>query len=390
MKINRTRILFAMGRLGDNGATRSLLALLRILSKDKYDVSLFLCLDDNKVAREALPFDVRIVPGVLEYEINRLPLIIALRKAVKSKRLDLVRFRIKVAIARLFRAPQYPCWNALPCIEGQWDVVVSYADGWLSSMVIRKFNNGKKILWIHEDYERDMKPLEVIYSFRKADAIVGVSRDAIHHIRNILGESIDGKAHVVHNIIDPDEVRKLSSEESIELSNAKYNIISVGRIAYEKGFDIIPFVLSRLVKIGLDVHWSIVGTGLGSIINAIMADAKALNVEHRIHFLGAKSNPHPYTKAADCFVQPSKYEGWGMTISEAISLNVPVVVSDIPVFHEQVVEGENGFFAHDAESFAQAIERVLYEGLPSGRMKGYPCSPDNVLREFDSVIERLS
>ena len=75
-----------------------------------------------------------------------------------------------------------------------------------------------------------------------------------------------------------------------------------------------------------------------------------------------------------------------MTITEALALGVPVVVSDLPVFHEQVVEGTNGYFAHDIASFAEAISAVLLHKIGFMESKGGPCEPLVVRNDFDELM----
>lgn len=75
-----------------------------------------------------------------------------------------------------------------------------------------------------------------------------------------------------------------------------------------------------------------------------------------------------------------------MTISEALALGVPVVCNDLPVFHEQVIDGVNGFCAKDEDSFADALARVL-KSEANLRMDGdSPCHTHRVVHEFNEVV----
>lgn len=58
--------------------------------------------------------------------------------------------------------------------------------------------------------------------------------------------------------------------------------------------------------------------------------------------LGVKSNPYPFIKNADIYVQTSKFEGFGLAIAEARLLNVPVVTTRFDAVYNQMVEGKNG------------------------------------------------
>ncbi len=382
------KILFVFERLQVNGASKSLVALLNAICED-YDVSLFLFSHDGEMIRE-LPPNVKVLPEIAEYKVLSQQMKIAVAESLKRGKIGLAWFRFRVFLQRAMRK-SFSQWKKLPEIQGNWDVVCSYADGFISAVVTKKVAQGKKILWVHENYEDNSKPQETLEAFYTADAVVGVSKDAIRHVENIIGESIRGKTHVVHNIVDAEEVRAAAKWETVRLPGPNRNIISVGRVSHEKGYDMIPAIVEFLAKAGVDVDWSIIGPGLKAVEDALMEDARCRGVDTRIHFLGEKTNPHPYTKVADCFVQLSRHEGWCMTITEALDLDVPVVVSDIPVFHEQVVEGENGFFANDSESFARAIQKVLCGGfvVKNTPRKDMLCLPDNVKREFSSMISAI-
>ena len=380
------RILFVAERLQVNGAMKSLLALFKAISND-YDVSLFLFANDGDMMSE-IPKNVRVLPELEEYRavVGQMKRIVV--ESLKKGKFALAWFRLRIFLERALHRP-FTQWDKLPEIKGDWDVVCAYADGLISSVVMNKVPNGKKVLWVHENYEDNPKPKEILDSFKMADAIVGVSKDAVTHLKNLLGASIKSKAFVVHNIVDPEAVRALSRQENVSLPSKGHDIVSVGRISPEKGYDMIPEILERLQLSGVDAHWSIIGGGLQGVEDSIMAEAGRRGVFERIHFLGEKQNPHPWTAAADCFVQLSRHEGWCMTITEALALGKPVVATDMPVFREQIVDAVNGFLAKDIDSFAVAIQRVLQGALPSKNNIESPCEPENVTREFANMVDSI-
>lgn len=75
--------------------------------------------------------------------------------------------------------------------------------------------------------------------------------------------------------------------------------------------------------------------------------------------------PQEYLKAHlkdyDLLVQPSRIEGFGLTVAEAMAACVPVVVSDLPPLLEVINNGECGlsFKANDATDLARAIEKTI-------------------------------
>lgn len=65
-------------------------------------------------------------------------------------------------------------------------------------------------------------------------------------------------------------------------------------------------------------------------------------MESHVILLGKKSNPYPYIKACDIYVQPSRYEGKSITVREAQLLCKPVVVTAYPTATSQINDGIDG------------------------------------------------
>jgi glycosyltransferase-like protein len=88
-------------------------------------------------------------------------------------------------------------------------------------------------------------------------------------------------------------------------------------------------------------------------------------VQEGVRIIGSVDNQtlfHLY-HIADCFVQPSIKEGWGLAILEAMAVGVPVIASDIPVFQEYLVDSQNALLANpeDDEAIARQMIRAVRE-----------------------------
>ncbi len=90
--------------------------------------------------------------------------------------------------------------------------------------------------------------------------------------------------------------------------------------------------------------------------------ARDAGLRSRLHLLGPRADVPVLYAAADVFVLPTRYEPYGMVITEAMASALPVVVSADAGAADHIVHGENGWVvqgADDAEAFAAAISRVL-------------------------------
>lgn len=61
-----------------------------------------------------------------------------------------------------------------------------------------------------------------------------------------------------------------------------------------------------------------------------------------VTILGRKENPYPYIKACDCYVQPSRYEGYAVSVKEAQLLGRPVIITNYPTAGSQIRDGVDG------------------------------------------------
>ena len=76
--------------------------------------------------------------------------------------------------------------------------------------------------------------------------------------------------------------------------------------------------------------------------------------------MGAKSNPYPYIAKADIYVQPSRHEGYCLTLAEAKCLAKPIVTTNFIGAYEQIEDGYTGFIVGcDEEELYRKIKYLL-------------------------------
>ncbi len=370
------------------GASKSLLALLDALKDTSYDISLFLFSHDGEQIKN-LPKYVKLLPQKFAYWVERAPLKRSVIGAIKRGRIDLAIWRVIIGLARHF-GWTFPGWFMLPRIDGEWDVACAYCDGLIVPTMVRKVTAKKKLTWIHCDYMKYPQSKEVYEAFDQVDGAVSVSWDSIVQFKKAIGREYKKPLYVVHNIIDAEDCRKRAEEGPTPEFSGGANIASVGRISWQKGFDLIPEMAQKLEK---PFEWLIVGDG--PTRETLQAKADAMGVGEYVKFVGQRENPMPYVKAADIVVIPSRFEGWGMTLSEALVLGKPVVATDLPVFREQVTDGVNGLLCslENMDAFAAATNRLMMDSELRVRLSKeavkYPFTKARVVEEFMKVIDSV-
>ncbi|MBR5601452.1 MAG: glycosyltransferase, partial [Clostridia bacterium] len=227
--------------------------------------------------------------------------------------------------------------KAFKSFPGEYDIAISYCqNGYSPHYVIDKVKAGKKYLWYHHgDYGGigRKKRIDGEY-FAKYDKVIAVSRACE---QMLLGHfpHLDGKTTVIHNLINENEIIEkaaLPMDEPWLAGLDGCKIVTVGRVSPEKG-QVMAIETARVLKRrGFAFQWIFVGDGPD--FDKCQRLAERLGVKEQCHFVGVKTNPYPYMKIADVYVQPSVFEADPITIAEALTLERFIIASDIPSMQE--------------------------------------------------------
>ncbi|WP_100012069.1 glycosyltransferase [Lentibacillus sediminis] len=246
----------------------------------------------------------------------------------------------------------------LPELEKKYDVAVSYL--WPHYFVAEKVEAKTKIAWIHTDYatvdtdvELDMKMWE------KFDHIIAVSEACAASFLQKYPE-LEQRVTVIENITSPHLIRKLADErvESPMMDDQRFKLITVARLSHAKGIDQAVKALRQLKDRDYNFAWYVVGYGGDeTMLHQLIAENE---LEDNFFLLGKKINPYPFIKAADLYVQPSRYEGKAVTVGEAQILGKPVLITNYTTAPSQVQDGFDGCICElSVEGIADGVE-MLY------------------------------
>ncbi len=203
--------------------------------------------------------------------------------------------------------------------------------------------------------------LSMKYLYRRAEAIVAPSKGAALDLSNFTRIPVE-KITVIPNPIDPGRIRILAGEP---LDHQWFHskkcpiIIGLGELTHRKGFDslIRAFAILKRKK---PARLFLMGKGRGK--EKLEKLCRELGLENDVEFAGYKENPFPFLAGADLFVQPSRYEGFGMALLEALALGIPVVATDCPSGPREILQ--DGRFGRlvpveDHEAMADAMQESL-------------------------------
>lgn len=143
-----------------------------------------------------------------------------------------------------------------------------------------------------------------------------------------------------------------------------FRMVIVGRLDHaNKGQDIALEAMATLLKENpnLDVTLDLIGEGKS--LPMLSELAGKLNLRDRVKFLGNRSREYVYAHLCDydLFILPSRYEGFGLTVAEAMAAKLPVLVCDLEGPCEVIDHGRVGttFTCGDPVDCARAMREVI-------------------------------
>jgi glycosyltransferase involved in cell wall biosynthesis len=110
--------------------------------------------------------------------------------------------------------------------------------------------------------------------------------------------------------------------------------------------------------------------GDGPTLPGVRRRAERLGLSSRVEFLGERSDVSELLRRASIFALPTNWEGFPISILEAMRAGLPIVASDVGGVSEAVVDGQNGYLTprHDTAAFARALEILLADEGQRARM----------------------
>ena len=356
----KKKLLFIMPKLGSGGAEKALTTLLSLLDYDKYDVDLMLFRREGIFLAD-IPEKVNIIDGGENYAAFDA----SAAAYIKSR---LIRFDFKSALNRIVyseavnnsdRAKTWRCLKkALDKPQKHYDIAVAYLEGNSIYYCIDCIDADRKIGYVHNDYNGlglD-KNFDKPY-FEKLDNLVTVSDECANVLCKTFPESAH-KVRMLENIISPSLLKSLAKTVPEEYEPDTKKLLTIGRFSAQKGYDMAVRAAEILDKKGYDFKWFAVGKG--ELMSQIKEEISNRSLEGKFILLGEKSNPYPYIKGCDIYVQSSYFEGKSIAIDEAKAFSKPIVCTSFPTVYDQLTNGETALLAQiNPESIAQKIEELF-------------------------------
>jgi glycosyltransferase involved in cell wall biosynthesis len=342
----RLRVLFVINGLGTGGAERSLAELLPRLGASQIDPLVACLFARDEGVEEAVRssgVEVQILPG------NRLAgRVVSLRRLIRSRRPAIVHTAI-------FESD----------VAGRMAAIGSEA-----ALVTSLVNTPYDAVRLHDPNVRRL-------SLRTARWLDGwTARNMTTHFHAV-SETVK-RAAVDDLRIPPDRItvvprgrdperlgvpspaRRLASRRALGWDPDDEVIVTIGRHEFQKGHRYLLEAVGRLRRTRPRLRVIVAGRR-GNASADVEAMRRSLDLVDEVRFVGHRDDVPSLLAAADLFVFPSLYEGFGGALIEAMALGLPIVASDVPAIREVVEEGRNSLLVPrgDPDALATGIAELL-------------------------------
>ena len=356
----KKKICFVIPSLGGGGAERVAFHLLNNLSLDKFDLSV-----------------------IIVYK-NKGDYLKGLRKEVK--RIFLEKSKIRYSIPSLYRALK----------EENPDIVINFSFDLMMLMgvfIISFFKNtyfiNRQINILSMQKFNFFKKILLKIAYKNFNKIITQSKDMTEDLLKNIDISKE-KIVEINNPADIDKIEKLSNENiKIEFDKESKNLLSVGRLAPQKGFDLIiqsiPLLNDKNIKLYI--------LGDGEEKENLLTLIEKLNLKERVFLLGRKLNPYAYMKNADLFILSSRYEGFPNVLIEAGSCGLYSICNNCPGgVNEIILKDINGNIVdfNNKDLVAKTIEKNLILNKDKEKIKHSiknRYSLDKIIKKYEDLLK---
>lgn len=319
------------------GAERVLINFLNLIDIKKFDVTL-LVLRKEGVYLNKIPSNIKVI-----YIFKTL-----FGRKISNKVLKFLNNKI---LYKLF-------------VRGNFDIEISFLEGYPTKVISGSKLNSKKICWIHADF-KDYHWTSKFFSkdeekcyYEKFDKIICVSKNCLQSFKNIFG--LEEKLNIIYNVLD----KNLESYDKINFRNVfksykTTKLICVGRLEKEKGVERLLYAFMDVLEEGFkDITLFFLGDG--SLKGKLQNIVERNNLNESVKFISFKENVYDYITSSDCVIIPSYSESFCLTLAESICLNKVCISTDTGGARELLNNGEYGILVENSqEGIKKGITKFL-------------------------------
>lgn len=352
----KRKVLIAYPEMMVGGSTTSLLAFLKLIDKETYDVDLQLYKKQGKLLDD-IPKDINLLPEAFAYNGR-------FGNLIKKIKFILTGFFLKARkanqrIGKSGYSGQVMADFQAKCLsqkaKGKYDIAIGFLEGWSDRYIAYQVDADKKIAWLHSTFENITKTPDLEREWMsKVDNIVFVAESCTEDFKKAMPD-MASKAVTIQNITDSEMVRARAKnfdendKDFLRFQSASgFKIVTVCRATiFVKGLDRLITCAKHLKQCDKNFIWYIIGGGEDlARFRSMIGEA---DLSDCVFAIDNRTNPLPFVKEAHAFCMLSRFEGKPMVITESMILGTPPFVTRYLSADEQIENGVDGVVVDNGE-----------------------------------------
>jgi glycosyltransferase involved in cell wall biosynthesis len=218
--------------------------------------------------------------------------------------------------------------------------------------------------------------------FASVDHVIAVSPEVgSYAVRRC--PRLAGSVDIIRNGIAPGDFANVIAEE-----RAHPYLLAVGRLAPQKGFDILVDAIARTTT-----RPSLLLAGSGPAAKQLQAQVAERGLTARVEFLGEvpRERVKCLLRGATAVSMPSRFEGNPLIALEAMQAGAPLIASAIPGLPEELVHGVTGILVppEDPIALARAIDQIVSNSAEAERLGHAAAEASRAFPSWDAVADAV-
>ncbi|MEO1427942.1 MAG: glycosyltransferase family 4 protein [Cyanobacteria bacterium J06633_8] len=204
------------------------------------------------------------------------------------------------------------------------------------------------------------------------------------------------KREIIYNPFLKIEDNSIPTELPTKVDSEKKWMVSMGRLTYQKGFDILIPAFAKVANNHKD--WQLIILGKGELRPELEKLVEDLNLTDKVILPGVVKNPFTILKKAELFVMASRFEGFPMSHGEAMACGCPVISTDCPSGPREIIRHDvDGILVptEEVNALAQAMDSLMSNEQERMRLASRATevterfSLDNVMDSWDKLFTEV-
>lgn len=389
------KLLFALQTMVMGGVEKELITVLQELDPKEIEATVLVMYEQDASIMEKIPSWVKVINLNIDRNYYCADTITIAKQRIKKGKLFEAFSLIVKKLLKIGQTGSNINIENIPSLETYYDTAVCYHihSPLTVKYIAEKVKAKKKVGWIHNDFITSSYRVDKIKKHLNCyDLFVAVSEKIKLEFLNLC-PGYTSKTKTVHNVLNQKEIIDKSldpiDDDSFLKKTGYFSFLTVGRLESQKGYDIAIQVAKILKQHGMKFLWFFIGDGsLKAEINKQILD---FDLCDNVKLLGRRENPYKYMKNCDIYIQPSRHEGYCLTVIEAKILAKPIIITDFAGANEQITNGINGIIVpcNDIEKIANAIMNLANNSKQMSEFSRALEEERKQIKGFDEIFECL-